>query len=108
MKAKLVAAAACGVLLSGAVQAADLKVLASGAVKEAYNELIPQFEKSSGHKVAITWAGTVDIKKKIEAGEVYDLVIVAAPEMEGFVKAGKIANGGKADLVKSGVGVAVK
>jgi molybdate transport system substrate-binding protein len=108
MKAKLVAAAACGLLLSGAVQAAELKVLASGAVKEAYTELFPQFEKSSGHKIAITWAGTVDIKKKIEAGEVYDVVVIAAPEMDGFVKDGKIAAGSKVDLVKSGVGVAVK
>ena len=108
MKAKLVAAAACGLLLSGAVQATELKVLASGAVKEAYNELVPQFEKSSGNKVTITWAGTVDIKKKIEAGEIYDVIIIAAPEMDGFVKAGKIADGSRLDLVKSGVGVAVK
>ena len=61
MKAKLIAAAACGLLLSGAVQvtvqAAELKVLASGVVKEAYAELVPQFEKSSGNKVTITWAG---------------------------------------------------
>lgn len=108
MKAQLIAAGACGLLLSGAVQAAELKVLASGAVKEAYNELLPQFEKSSGNKIAITWAGTVDIKKKIEAGEVFDLIIIASPEMDGFVKAGKIAAGSKVDLVKSGVGIAIK
>src|SRR5260370_830839 len=100
MKAKLVAAAACGLLLSGAVQAAELKVLASGAAKVAYTELFPQFEKSSGHKNAI--------KKKIEAGELYDVVVIAAPEMDSFIKAGKIAAGSKVDLVKSGVGVAVK
>ena len=108
MKAKLIAAAACGLLLSGAVQAAELKVLASGAAKVAYTELFPQFEKSSGHKIAITWAGTNDIKKKIEAGEIYDVVVIAAPEMDGFIKAGKIAAGSKVDLVKSGVGIAVK
>ncbi|AMN42426.1 molybdate ABC transporter substrate-binding protein [Rhodoplanes sp. Z2-YC6860] len=108
MKAKLLVAAACGLLVSGAVQAAELKVLASGAVKEAYNELIPQFEKASGHKVAITWAGTVDIKKKVAAGEAYDVIIVASPEMDAFLKDGKIAAGTKADLVKSGVGIAIK
>jgi molybdate transport system substrate-binding protein len=108
MKAKLLVAAACGLLLSGAVQAAELKVLASGAVKEAYNELIPQFEKASSHKVTITWAGTVDIKKKVQAGEVYDVVIIASPEMDAFLKDGKIAAGTKVDLVKSGVGVAIK
>jgi molybdate transport system substrate-binding protein len=108
MKAKLALAAACGLLLSGAVQAAELKVLGSGAVKEAYAELIPQFEKASGHKVAITWAGTVDIKKKVAAGEAFDVIIVAAPEMDIFIKDGKIAAGTKVDVVKSGVGVAVK
>lgn len=108
MKAKLLVAAACGLLVSGAVQAAELKLLASGAVKEAYAELIPQFEKSSGHKVAITWAGTVDIKKKVAAGEAYDVVLIASPEMDAFIKDGKIAAGTKVDVVKSGVGVAIK
>jgi molybdate transport system substrate-binding protein len=43
-------------------------------VRELYLELVPQFKKSSGHKVATTWAGTVDLKKQITAGEVFDLV----------------------------------
>src|SRR4051794_15354702 len=109
MKMKLVAAAACGLLmLSGLAQAAEVKVLASGAVKEAGLELFPQFEKASGNKVVVTWAGTVDIKKKIAAGEVFDLVIVASPELDTFAKDGKIAAGSKVDLVKSSIGVAVK
>ena len=108
MTMKLVAAAACGLLLSSIAQAAEIKVLASGAVKEAALELFPQFEKASGTKVAATWAGTVDIKKKIAAGEVFDLIIVAGPEMDAFAKDGKIVAGSKVDLVKSSVGVAVK
>ena len=108
MNAKLFAAAACGLLMSGAVQAAEIKVLGSGAVKDAYAEILPQFEKASGHKVTVVWAGTVDIKKKIAAGEVYDLVMIAAPEMDTFIKDGRVAAGTKVDLVKSGVGVAVK
>ena len=109
MKMKFVAAAAGGLMmLSGAAQAGEVKVLSSGAVKQAALELFPQFEKASGHKVAVIWAGTVDIKKKIAAGEVFDLVIVASPAMEAFAKDGKIAPGTKIDLVKSAVGVAVK
>ena len=62
MNVKSVAAAACGlVMLCGLVQAGEVKVLASGAIKEAALELFPQFEKSSGNTVAVTWAGTVDI-----------------------------------------------
>jgi molybdate transport system substrate-binding protein len=108
MKSAFAVAAACGFLLSGAVHAAELKVLSSNAAKEAYTELFPQFEKASGHKIVITWAGTNDIKKKIAAGEVYDVIVIASPEMDAFIKDGKVAAGSKADLVKSGVGVAVK
>ena len=79
IKMKLVATAACGLLLSSVAQGAEVKVLASNAIKEAALELFPQFEKASGNKVVVTWSGTVDIKKKIAAGEVFDLVIVASP-----------------------------
>jgi molybdate transport system substrate-binding protein len=108
IKMKLVATAACGLLLSSVAQGAEVKVLSSNAIKEAALELFPQFEKASGNKVVVTWSGTVDIKKKIAAGEVFDLVIVASPELDTFAKDGKIAAGSKVDLVRSSIGVAVK
>jgi molybdate transport system substrate-binding protein len=108
MKLGVIAIAAASLFLSQAVTAAEIKVLASGAIKEAYLELIPQFEKASEHKVATTWAGTVDIKKRMAAGEVFDLVIVASPELDAFIQEGKLAPGSRVDLVRSGVGVAVR
>jgi molybdate transport system substrate-binding protein len=105
---RIATAALLALMLGGPATAAELKVLGSGAVKEAYLELIPQFEKASGHKVSITWAGTVDIKKRIAAGEVYDVVMVAAPEIDAFTTQGKVRAGSKVDLVRSSVGVAVK
>ena len=84
MKLNLVAAAC--LILAQAASAAEIKVLASGATKDACLELIPAFENSAGHKVVPTWAGTADIKKRMAAGEVYDIVIVAAPEIDEFIK----------------------
>ena len=43
-------------------------------MQEIGSRLLPQFEKSSGHKITVTWTGTVKIKERIEAGEVFDLV----------------------------------
>jgi len=106
---KAVIAATTGMLLVSAIaQAAEVKVLASNAIKEAYLELVPQFEKASGHKVATTWAGTNDIKKRIAAGETYDLVIMSRASLEEIVKSGKIVAGSPVNLVKSGIGVAVR
>jgi molybdate transport system substrate-binding protein len=87
----------------------EITVLSSIATREAYNELVPQFERESGHKIVTTWAGTVDIMKRMAAGgEVHDLVIISSSELEELIKQGKIAAGSRADLAKSGIGVAVK
>ena len=109
MNMKSVAAAACGlVMLCGYVQAGEVKVLASGAVKEAALELFPQFEKSSGNTVAVTWAGTVAIKKKIAAGEVFDLVISSNAAISDLATQGKIVKGTPTILAKAGVGIGVR
>jgi len=94
--------------LSGTASAAEIKVLASGATKEVIDEILPAFEKTSGHKVAIAFAGTANIKKRIAAGEMYDLVIVGGPVIDSFIQQGKITPGTRTDLMKSGVGVAVR
>jgi molybdate transport system substrate-binding protein len=103
------AAALAGILIgTGMTQAADINVLASNALKEAYLELVPGFEKATEHKVATTWAGTNDIKKRMAADETYDLVIMAGPALDELIKQGKIVPGSRVDLAKSGVGVAVR
>jgi molybdate transport system substrate-binding protein len=95
-------------LVSGITQAAEIQVLASNATKEAYLELVPQFEKTTEHKVTTTWSGTVDIKKRLAAGETYDVLIMAGPEIDEFIRQGKLVAGSRVDLAKSGVGVAVR
>jgi molybdate transport system substrate-binding protein len=105
----IVSLAGAGLLiLAGTASAADIKVMASAAIKEAYLELVPQFEKSTEHKVTTTWAGTVDMMKRLTGGEVFDLVIMAGPSIDELVKQGKIVAGSRVDLAKSGVGVAVR
>jgi molybdate transport system substrate-binding protein len=87
---------------------AEIKVLSSIATKEAYLELVPQFEKATGHKVTTTWSGTTAIMQKMAAGETYDLVFISSTEMEQLIKQGKIVAGSRVDLAKSGIGIAVR
>jgi molybdate transport system substrate-binding protein len=88
--------------------AGEVKVLSSIATKEAYLVLAPQFERASGQKVTTTWAGTVEIMKRIPGGEVHDLIIVSSTELDELIKQGKIAAGSRLDIAKSGIGVAVR
>src|SRR3977135_2492344 len=94
--------------MAGIAQAADLTVLATPGVKEAYLELVPQFEKASGNKVATTWAGTADVMKRMKAGEVFDAVILAANSLEELTDTGRLMAGSRADFARSLVGVAVR
>ena len=108
MKIRLVAVAACSLLMTLAAQAADIRMLAAGAVKDAFLELVPQFESSSGNKVTATWTGSADIRKRIAAGEAFDFVIVGAPDIDAFIRDGKMMPGSRVDIARSGVGIAVK
>ena len=95
-------------LFAGAVHAAEIRVLSTQATEQAYRELVPQFEKASGHKVTTVFTGTLDANKRLAAGETYDLLIMSAPSINEHIKAGKVMPGSRVDLAKSGVGVGVK
>jgi molybdate transport system substrate-binding protein len=95
-------------MFAGMVHAAEIKVLSTQATEEAYRELVPQFEKASGHKVTTIFTGTLDANRRLAAGETYDLLIMSAPSIDEHIKAGRVVPGSRVDLAKSGVGVGVK
>ena len=103
--ASLIAASA--LLLAGIANAAEIRVGSTQATEEAYKELIPQFEKASGHKVTTVFTGTLDLQKRIAGGEKYDLLIMAGPAIDDYIKAGTVVAGSRVDLAKSGVAAAV-
>src|SRR4051794_8898866 len=85
-----------------------MKIFSSLAIKAAYLELVPQFEKAHGAKVSTEWVGMADIRKRLQAGEAPDGVIGSAALVDELIQGGVLARGSRTDLVKSGAGVAVK
>jgi len=96
------------VLSAGAADAAEIKLVASNAVKEAYGQLLPAFEKSSGNTVTVSWGGTADIMKRIGGGEIADVVIITDAGIENLTKQGKLVAAGRTTVAKSAVGVGVR
>jgi molybdate transport system substrate-binding protein len=87
----------------------EIKVMASAAFKEAYLELVPAFERVTGHKVETQWVPSVQMMSRLKGGgESVDLVIMSAASLDELIQAGIVAPGNRFDLAKSGVGVAVK
>jgi molybdate transport system substrate-binding protein len=83
-------------------------VLSSNGVREAVGELIPQFEKATGHRVQVIWDGTLNITKRIGTGEVADLVVMPAADIDALIASGGLTPGSRVDLAKSIIGVAVR
>jgi molybdate transport system substrate-binding protein len=106
---KSIIIAGLGALLSqGAAHAVEIKVLSTQATEPAYRELAPQFEKASGHTVTTIFTGTLDVQKRIAAGESYDVILMAGPAIDDLIKSGKVVPGSRVDIARSGVGVGVK
>jgi molybdate transport system substrate-binding protein len=102
------AAAAAGLLLfSNMAGAAEIKVLSTQATEDTYRELVPQFEKATGHKVTTVFSGTLNVQKRLADGESYDMIIMAGPAIDAQIKAGKALAGSRVDLAKSGVALGV-
>jgi molybdate transport system substrate-binding protein len=101
--ALLFMAAAPGIALSS-----DLRVLSGSGVQPAMNEIIPQFERASGHKVSMVYGTVGEMAGRVQKGELADMVIASGPQIESLEKLGKVVAGTRTDLAKTGVGLFVR
>jgi molybdate transport system substrate-binding protein len=96
-----------------ASRSAEIRVITSGAFTEAYKMLVPEFEKATGHKVISNFGASMgnapdSIPSRLARNEPADVIILAGPSLDEFIKAGKVAPGSRVDLVRSSIGFAVK
>ncbi|AHG19534.2 molybdenum ABC transporter substrate-binding protein [Chania multitudinisentens RB-25] len=78
------------------------------ATRQLLTELTEQFELQSKYRIELESMGGVDAAKCVEAGGVFDVVILAASAINKLIDSGNILPNSRVDLVKSGVAMAVK
>lgn len=88
--------------------AAPLKGISSMATRQLLAELAATYFERSGQAVAIESVGGVDAAKRVQSGEAFDVVILAADAMAKLTAAGHLRADSLTDLVHSGVAVAVR
>jgi molybdate transport system substrate-binding protein len=88
--------------------AAEIKVLSTHAAMEVLTELGPQFERATGHKLSFSYDPANIIKRQIEGGSAFDVAIVTRGVIDDLTKQGKIAGNSRADIGRSGLGIAVR
>jgi molybdate transport system substrate-binding protein len=104
----LLGAIALAATISGPVQAAEIKVLSSNATKTLLEDLGPMFERASGHKVTLGFGTSQQVAKRIDAGEIADLVVITPEAIEQLTKQGKVVPGTQVEVARSLVGIGVR
>jgi molybdate transport system substrate-binding protein len=104
--APLVAIAFSAAMPLATAAAADLKILTTPALTETWEALAPKFE-ATGHKLAIVYAPSGAIAKRVGEGETADLLVSTPAGIDSLIKAGKVLDGTNTPLANSPMGVAV-
>ena len=89
-------------------QSAEIKVFSSAAPRGVFRELAPEFERTTGHRLAIHYEFAADLKRRIEAGDPFDVAILPPDMADDLVRQGKLVAGSRVDLGRTGLGVAVR
>jgi len=90
------------------VQAAEVKILTAGAMKAVVLELVPQFEKETGHKAVVDNDTAGGLAKRIDGGEAFDLAVITPGVIGDLAKKGKVVGDSRVSVARVGVGVVVK
>ena len=96
------------VLAAGTGNAAEVKVISSIGVRGVLEEAQPLFERATPHKLAIVFGTTAPLKRQIEAGETFDVVILTPAMLDDLAKQGRVAGGSVATVAKTGLGLATR
>jgi molybdate transport system substrate-binding protein len=99
---------ALALFAAGAADAAEIKVFASNALKTALEELAPQFEKTTEHKLTFNFNAAAMLKAEIEKGAAFDLAILGGPAADDLIKQGKLVATTRTEIARSVAGLAVK
>ncbi len=91
----------------------SLKVMISPGLKAAYQELVPQFERKTGHTIETVYGPSMGsaseaIPNRLQRGESADVIILASSALDELTKKDKIIPDTRINLARSGIAIAVR
>jgi molybdate transport system substrate-binding protein len=91
----------------GEARAVDLKLLTTNGMRAVLNQIGPQFERDTGHKLNVEFGAGPVLRKRIEAGDAFDVVILPI-DIGQLVQQGRIVAATRTVLGRTGYGAAVR
>ncbi|MET3494310.1 substrate-binding domain-containing protein [Variovorax boronicumulans] len=88
--------------------ATPIQGICSMATRGLLEELAAAYAQRTGVPVSFQAVGGVDAARRVSAGEAFDVVVLASEAIDKLIAAGRLDAGAKVDIVRSGVGAAVR
>jgi len=85
------------------VNAAEIKVFSTPAATAALRAAMPDFERATGHKVAIDFLNIAGTRGRINAGEPFDIAIVSPKAVDDLEQQGKLVKGASLNMGRTGL-----
>jgi molybdate transport system substrate-binding protein len=104
----LAAAGLATAAMIATASAAEIQFLGSTAMREALDELVPHFEKQSGHKVVMNLYPAATLVAKVKDGAPADIVMTTPDNLAELMRTKHLVDGTRVDFAHSRVGIAVK
>lgn len=86
----------------------QLRIISSMATRQLLADLVARYPQAQVRPISIESVGGVDAARRVQAGEVFDAVVLASNAIEQLIASGRINAGSRVDLVRSGVAIAVR
>jgi molybdate transport system substrate-binding protein len=91
---------------TAAANAAEIIAFISTAIKSATDELLPPFERATGHTIRASYAPSGALIPRFERGEPVDVFLTDSAAIDELIRQGKVAD--RIDLARTGIGIAVR
>jgi len=89
-------------------QNGQISLLCSNGIRAAVQQLMPAAEKAIGRKVIVEFSASTFLKKEIDAGKPFDVVILTPGIIDDLLDSGTLARGSKTNIASSDLAVGIK
>jgi molybdate transport system substrate-binding protein len=89
-------------------RAEAVTVLCSNGLRAVLEEVAPEFERTTGHLLAIRYSVSSELKKRIDAGERFDVAILTPALVDALIAGGALAADTRTAVARSGMAVSVR
>jgi molybdate transport system substrate-binding protein len=88
-------------------QAADIDALVTTAMKAVIDELVPSFERDTGHAVRVSYGPSGGIARRFTGGEPADAIVIDSGALDDLIRQGKVLPE-PTGIARTGIGICVR